>query len=106
VSLVSGPLNRDEFKYIASRAEISVGLYDQDTYGGTAARECTELGCIPFWISCNEYSRLARDATQSVLFLYILIYQAWLEKEQIFKSMKQENKKYPNIFSDTGELSN
>jgi hypothetical protein len=62
VSLVSGPLNRDEFKYIASRAEISVGLYDQDTYGGTAARECTELGCIPFWISCNEYSRLARDA--------------------------------------------
>lgn len=46
------------------------------------------------------------DATKNVLFLYILIYQAWLEKEQIFKSIKQENKKYPNIFSDTGELSN
>lgn len=60
VSLVSGPLNRDEFKYIASRAEISVGLYDQDTYGGTAARECTELGCVPLTLNCNEYARLLK----------------------------------------------
>lgn len=62
VSLVSGPLNRDEFKYIASRAEISVGIYgdDSDTYGGTAMREAIESGCVPLTLNCNEYARLLK----------------------------------------------
>lgn len=62
MSLVSGPLNRDEFKYIASRAEISVGIYgaDSDTYGGTAMREAIESGCVPLTLNCNEYARLLK----------------------------------------------
>lgn len=62
MSLVSGPFNRDEFKYIASRAEISVGIYgaDSDTYGGTAMREAIESGCVPLTLNCNEYARLLK----------------------------------------------
>jgi hypothetical protein len=62
ISLVPDAFNRDEFKFIASQADIALGLYDQDAYGGTAARECVELGCMPLWLDCNEYSRLAREA--------------------------------------------
>jgi hypothetical protein len=62
ISLVQGPLNRDEFKFVASHSDIVVGLYDQDTYGGTAARECIELGCVPLWINNYEYSTMAKLA--------------------------------------------
>ena len=62
VSLVPDTFNRDEFKTIAGYHDICVGLYDQDTYGGTAARECIESGGLPLWINLNEYSRIAREA--------------------------------------------
>ena len=62
VSLVPDAFNRDEFKFIARRSHIALGLYDQDTYGGTVARECVELGCMPLWLDVNEYSSIAREA--------------------------------------------
>lgn len=62
VNLVPDALTRDEFKVVASYADIAVGLYDQDSYGGTAARECIELGCLPLWIDNYEYSAIAREA--------------------------------------------
>jgi len=62
VRLVSGSLNRDEFKFVALYSDVALGLYDNDAYGGTAARECVELGCMPLWLDLNEYSSLAREA--------------------------------------------
>jgi hypothetical protein len=62
VSLVPDAFNRDEFRAVATLSDIAVGLYDQDTYGGTAARECIELGCMPLWLDVNEYSSIAREA--------------------------------------------
>lgn len=62
LNLVPDAFNRDEFKYIARTCDISVGLYDQDSYGGTAARECIELGMFPLWIDNYEYSNLLRKA--------------------------------------------
>lgn len=62
VSLVPDAFNRDEFKFIAAHSHIALGLYDQDAYGGTAARECVELGCSPLWLDVNEYSSIAREA--------------------------------------------
>jgi hypothetical protein len=60
--LSSGTLNRDEYRYVASHAHIAVGLYDQDSYGGTASRECIELGCVPMWIDNYEYATIAKSA--------------------------------------------
>lgn len=60
VSLVPDAFNRDEFKCVARHSSIAVGLYDQDSYGGTAARECVELGCLPLWLDNYEYSSIAR----------------------------------------------
>lgn len=62
VSLVPDAFNRDEFRFVAKNSDIAVGLYDADSYGGTAARECIDLGCVPLWIDKYEYSRLAREA--------------------------------------------
>lgn len=62
VSLVPDAFNRDEFKFVARHSHIALGLYDQDTYGGTVARECIELGCWPLWLDVNEYSSIAREA--------------------------------------------
>jgi len=62
VKLVPDALNRDEYRLVASMADIVVGLYDQDTYGGTASRECIDMGCLPLWLDMNEYSRLAKLA--------------------------------------------
>lgn len=67
VNLVPDALTRDEFKVVARCADVAVGLYDKDTYGGTAARECIELGCLPLWIDVNEYSKIAREASASHL---------------------------------------
>ena len=67
LSLVPDSFRRDEFKAVASMSDIVVGLYDQDTYGGTAARECVELGCMPLWINTHEYSSLAREAEWPLL---------------------------------------
>jgi len=64
VKLHDHTFNRDEYKYVASHSDIVVALYDakSDAYGGTASRECIELGCVPCWPSCNEYLSLAREA--------------------------------------------
>jgi hypothetical protein len=62
VSMVPDAFNRDEFKFVARHSDIALGLYDQDAYGGTAARECVELGCMPLWLDNFEYSSLAREA--------------------------------------------
>lgn len=69
VKLVPDALNRDEFKYVAHHSDIVLGLYDQDAYGGTAARECIELGCMPLWLDNFEYSSLAREAKAGDLVL-------------------------------------
>jgi len=69
VSLVPDSLNRDEFKYVARHAQVALGLYNRDAYGGTAARECVELGCLPLWLDCNEYSSIAREAGGGYPFL-------------------------------------
>lgn len=60
VSLVEDSFNRDEFKLVAKNSDIAVGLYDQDTYGGTVARECIELGCLPLWLDNYEYADIAK----------------------------------------------
>lgn len=62
VNLVPDAFNRDEFKFVARNSNIAVGLYDQDSYGGTASRECIDLGCLPLWIDKFEYSSIAREA--------------------------------------------
>lgn len=62
LTLVPDSFNRDEMKVIMRASHIIVGLYDQDTYGGTAAREGIELGCAPLWNRNYEYARLALAA--------------------------------------------
>lgn len=62
LNLVPDAFNRDEFRWIASHSDIAVGLYDQDSYGGTVARESIELGCVPLWIDNYEYSTIAQKA--------------------------------------------
>lgn len=63
INVVPDALRRDEYKTVASMSDIAVGLYTHDTYGGTAARECIELDCLPFWTKNFEYSRIAREAS-------------------------------------------
>lgn len=63
LDLVPGPLTRDEYKYVAANSSIAVALYDKDTYGGTAIRECIELGCRPLWLNCYEYGSISRAAS-------------------------------------------
>lgn len=60
VSLVPDAFNRDEFKFVARNSAVAVGLYDQDSYGGTVARECIDLGCLPLWIDNYEYASIAK----------------------------------------------
>ncbi len=62
MNLVPNALNRDEFRFVAKHSTIALGLYNQDTYGGTVARECIELGCLPFWLDNYEYSSIAKEA--------------------------------------------
>ena len=62
VKLHDFTLNRDEYKFVASNSDIVIGLYDKDAYGGTSSRECIELGCLPLWLNCNEYSSIAQQA--------------------------------------------
>ncbi len=62
VNLVHGAFNRDEYRYVGRCANIAVGLYNQDSYGGTAARELLELDTLPLWTDCYEYQRIAEEA--------------------------------------------
>lgn len=69
VSLVPDSFTRAEFRFVAARCDVALGLYDNDAYGGTAARECVELGCMPLWLDLNEYSSIAREAGAADLVL-------------------------------------
>jgi len=62
VKVSDGPLNRDEYKFIAMNSDIIVALYDNDSYGGTALRECVELGCMPLAPNLFEYKRIFDQA--------------------------------------------
>lgn len=55
VNLVPDTFRRNEFRYIARKSHINVGLYNQDTHGGTAWRECIDLGCLPLSNDMHEY---------------------------------------------------
>lgn len=61
VSLVPDSLRRDEYLWIAKHSDLALGLYDQDSYGGTAARECIDLGCLPVWLDNYEYASIANE---------------------------------------------
>ena len=61
MSLVPDSLRRDEYLWVAKHSKIVLGLYDQDSYGGTASRECVDLGCIPVWLDNYEYSAIMAD---------------------------------------------
>ena len=62
VQLTEDTFNRDEYKWVGSHSHIALGLYNADAYGGPAARELIELGCIPLWLDNYEYSTMAREA--------------------------------------------
>jgi hypothetical protein len=54
--------NRDEYKWLIDRTDIAVGLYNQDSYGGTAAREILDRGgAFPLWVDNYEYAEIARN---------------------------------------------
>ena len=61
INLFDGTLTRDEYRHVGRGSHISIGLYDQDSYGGTAARELLELGCLPVWINRYEYKTMAES---------------------------------------------
>jgi hypothetical protein len=69
VSLVPNAFNRDEYRYVAAHSDIVLGIYDKDTYGSTASRECVDLGCIPLWLDVNEYHDIAYETDQSGIVL-------------------------------------
>lgn len=58
----SGSFNRDEYKWIADASNIVVALFNQDSYGGTASRECIERGCYPLWLDNYEYRTISKLA--------------------------------------------
>jgi len=55
VKLVDGPVNRDEYRLLSSRADIVVGLYTNDTNGGLASLESIEFGAAPLFTDVYEY---------------------------------------------------
>lgn len=57
VKLIDGPLNRDEYRYLSSCADIVVGLYTNDTNGGLASLESIEFGAAPFFPDIFEYKK-------------------------------------------------
>lgn len=62
INLVEDGFTRDEYKFVASKSDIVVGLYNDDAFGGTSSRECIELGCLPLWLNVNEYATIAAEA--------------------------------------------
>jgi hypothetical protein len=61
LKLTDRAFSRDEYKFIARNSDIVVALYTEDTFGGTASRECIDLGCLPLWVDVNEYSMLSKE---------------------------------------------
>lgn len=62
INLVPNAFTRDEYRFVANNSDIVVGLYNVDAYGGTAARECVDMGAWPLWIDNFEYASIAREA--------------------------------------------
>jgi hypothetical protein len=62
IKLTDDTFDRNEYKFVGRNADIAIGLYNVDAYGGTAARELVELGCVPLWLDNYEYSSLAEEA--------------------------------------------
>ena len=62
VKLVDGTLNRDEYRYISSCADIVVGLYTNDTNGGLASLEAIEMGAGPLFPAVYEYETYFRKS--------------------------------------------
>jgi len=58
LKLIDDTFTRNEYRYVARKAHINVGLYDNDSYGGTAWRECIDLGCLPLSINMYEYKNV------------------------------------------------
>lgn len=61
INLTPDSFNRDEYKFVAGHSDIALGFYSTDAYGGTASRECIELGCLPLWLDFAEYSSIAQE---------------------------------------------
>jgi len=61
-SVVPDSLNRDEYKWIAKNSDIVGAFYSDDSFGGTASRECIDLGMMPLWLDNYEYSTISREA--------------------------------------------
>jgi hypothetical protein len=59
INIVPDALNRDEYRLLAKLHHISVGLYNYDSYGGTASRELCDIGTIPLWVDNYEYQQIA-----------------------------------------------
>lgn len=55
LKLVDGAVNRDEYRYLSTRADIVVGLYTNDTNGGLASLESIEHNAIPLFPDVYEY---------------------------------------------------
>jgi hypothetical protein len=50
-----GAVNRDEYRWISQRADIVVGLYENDTNGGLASLESIEFSAVPLFCDLYEY---------------------------------------------------
>lgn len=56
--LEDGTFTREEYRYVARRSDIVVGLFNVDSYGGTAWRECVDQGAMPLLADCYEQTIL------------------------------------------------
>lgn len=97
VSLVPDTLNRDEYKFVAAHSDVALGFYDNDTFGGTAARECVDLGCMPLWLDCHEYAGIAREVGESNL---VLVKTDFSDLEKKLFYMLDVQKSIPTIFDN------
>lgn len=96
LKLIPDTPTRNEYRYIARRSHINVGLYDNDSYGGTAWRECIDLGCMPLSIRMYEYKAILEK-----------INYEWICKED-FSDIKRRmhelinfSKQYSKVIDDT-----
>lgn len=60
--LEDGTFERHEYMYVARNSDIVVGLFNVDSYGGTAWRECVDQGCTPLLADCYEQHTLLEKA--------------------------------------------
>lgn len=71
LQLVSGTFNRDEYRWLAHElgktAQLALGWYTQDTFGGTASRELLDSGMMPVWVDMFEYSSIAEEVAKAHL---------------------------------------